>query len=225
MPFKYIDLKFHIRRGVVFLYMILILVVVTTVGVLQSRAFTAGKAWVDHTTNVIMSIQSVQITVLDAQTGTRGYVLTGDPSYLTPYRDAVKLLPRQLQGLRTLVADNPTQVARVDELQTTTSLLLDIYADVVEAREKRGEGEAVQIVLVRRSNDKMDRIRMVVLNMLNTERVLITRRLLHVDDSALVLSVSLAIIVIRDCFMLMMIVYSLKGAQDEKDKPARLPPL
>ena len=45
----------------------------------------------------------------DAETGQRGFVITGDEAYLEPYRGAVDALPGTLEDLRELTADNPNQ--------------------------------------------------------------------------------------------------------------------
>src|SRR5205823_641495 len=51
--------------------------------------------------------------VLDAETGSRGFLLTGDPRYLEPYDKSVSEIARDLQALRVSYADSPTQSAVV----------------------------------------------------------------------------------------------------------------
>ena len=65
--------------------------------------------WVRHTIRVLEQITLVQQRVSDAESGQRGYVLTGDPTYLQPYHDAIAALPQDLGDLRKLTADNPSQ--------------------------------------------------------------------------------------------------------------------
>ena len=55
----------------------------------------------------------------DAETGHRGYIITGDPEYLQPYRDAEAGLPESLANLRAMLAGQPGQspgLARVESL-------------------------------------------------------------------------------------------------------------
>src|SRR5690348_9577725 len=47
-----------------------------------------NDAWVDHTHQVISSLRKVQALVADAETGQRGYLITGDKLFLRPYNEA-----------------------------------------------------------------------------------------------------------------------------------------
>ena len=54
----------------------------------------------------------------DAESGERGFLLTGDESYLAPYNSAIAALPRGLKELKDLTSDNPRQQARCDRDQS-----------------------------------------------------------------------------------------------------------
>src|SRR5437868_2934869 len=47
--------------------------------------------------------------LIDAETGQRGFLLTGDATYLEPYHAATKNVDRLLAELRNSTADNPNQ--------------------------------------------------------------------------------------------------------------------
>ena len=72
---------------------------------------------VEHTWAVIGEIESTVSTLKDAETGQRGYLLTGRPSFLEPYRAAIETIPAHLSRLRALTADNPAQIARLREIE------------------------------------------------------------------------------------------------------------
>ena len=75
----------------------LALLVVGGVGVVAYRATTElvdGADWVTHTHKVKEALSNLLSAVKDAETGQRGFVLTGEPRYLEPYAAAI--------GLRTL---------------------------------------------------------------------------------------------------------------------------
>ncbi|RYF69402.1 MAG: histidine kinase, partial [Comamonadaceae bacterium] len=50
--------------------------------------------------------------ILDAETGQRGFLLTGEASYREPYDQALKKIEGDLAELRTLYADRPDESAR-----------------------------------------------------------------------------------------------------------------
>jgi signal transduction histidine kinase/CHASE3 domain sensor protein len=66
--------------------------------------------------------------LLDLETGARGYALTREDQFLTPWRSARSALPRQMERLRTLVADNPPQAARVAQIASGIDGYVDEYS-------------------------------------------------------------------------------------------------
>ena len=64
---------------------------------------------VDHARAVQEAIYDIQTTLADAETGRRGFVLTGEPSFLVPMEAAVSRAPEALRRLRELTKDNSAQ--------------------------------------------------------------------------------------------------------------------
>src|SRR5438105_475870 len=62
------------------------------------------------------SLNHVLQDVLDAETGSRGYLLTGDPRYLEPYNAAVAQIGKQLDSLRVIYTPNPDEYATLGAL-------------------------------------------------------------------------------------------------------------
>ena len=75
-----------------------------------------ARYWVAHTHAVIEATQDLFSAEQDAESGERGYLITGDPRYLGPYVRAAARIPRDKAELARLVADNPTQAARMKGL-------------------------------------------------------------------------------------------------------------
>ena len=72
---------------------------------------------VDHTNAVLRNLDGVLGAIVDAETGQRGYIITGDSSYLGPYHDGRVAADSYLVNLRKLVADDRPQRARLDSLE------------------------------------------------------------------------------------------------------------
>lgn len=72
---------------------------------------------VRHSSLVFRVVENVLSAVKDAETGHRGYQLTGDTSYLEPYHSSIQELPEMLRELDSLVQDNFLQTRYVDTLQ------------------------------------------------------------------------------------------------------------
>lgn len=81
---------------------------------LQNVFDTTGD--VAHTFAVKAGLEQLLGTLLDAETGERGFVITGAASYLEPYDRARSLLPSQFVEVRALIADKPDQRTDLDRL-------------------------------------------------------------------------------------------------------------
>jgi len=81
------------------------------------REVATSVQWVSHTHEVLAKLEQVFSTLKDAETGQRGYLLSGERTYLEPYAQAVTRLGPQLDQLRQLTLDNPTQTAHVLKLE------------------------------------------------------------------------------------------------------------
>ena len=94
--------------------------------------------WRQHTYLVIAEIRGLQGELLDAETGERGYLLTGGDAFLVPYYHAFAEVPRRIASLRTLTADNPRQQRRLAALAPAASALLDDLDRAVARRRAPG---------------------------------------------------------------------------------------
>jgi two-component sensor histidine kinase len=105
-----------------------------------------ADAQVLHTLGVKQQVESILTTMTTAESAQRGYAITRSAELLIPYTEAHTAIPQQLELLRKLVADNPPQVTRVDELTATIERRFAAMDDALQLlREKRG-AEAAQIL-------------------------------------------------------------------------------
>ncbi len=103
------------RLNVVIGATFLVLLGVVTLWVAQ--AYKARLDEVRHTVEVQRRVGMLLSTLLDAETGQRGYLVTGEESYLAPYRSARERLPQDTAALRSLIADNDEQAGALQRLQ------------------------------------------------------------------------------------------------------------
>jgi len=68
------------------------------------RQFQVVSTELDRTGQIQRQTDILLSTITDAETGQRGYLLTGDPIYLDPYKSALRDLPGELNTLATLPA-------------------------------------------------------------------------------------------------------------------------
>ena len=99
--------------------------------------------------------------ISDAETGQRGYLLTGDAAYLEPYRAAVPKLDQALGRLRELVVANGsgTMMDRASRLSTLIGGKLNELESTLALNEKGGRDAALQLVNTGLGRKTMDDIR------------------------------------------------------------------
>ncbi|MGA8355943.1 MAG: CHASE3 domain-containing protein, partial [Xanthobacteraceae bacterium] len=73
--------------------------------------------WVQHSLEVRAQLVRVLSLVQSAETGQRGYLLTGQDLYLEPYQMALGQLPDALQRTQDLASDNPEQIKNLTQLR------------------------------------------------------------------------------------------------------------
>ncbi len=88
------------------------------VGINEASFRQSNKALVDigGAQQVRLVLNELLQTVLDAETGQRGYLLTGETRYREPYDAAVKKIDGQLQALNRLYTEQPEQTQRLAAL-------------------------------------------------------------------------------------------------------------
>src|SRR5260370_11055791 len=123
---------------------------------------------VTRTQAVLTALNRTLVLLTDAETGQRGYILTGRARYLQPYQLAVQQIDPQLAALQQVTADNPVQQQRLPRLRSLVSAKRAELAQTIALRQAGQTAGAEQIVLSNRGIDLMDRIRALLATMTNT---------------------------------------------------------
>jgi methyl-accepting chemotaxis protein len=157
----------------------LALVVVGGVGIVAYRGTNElidSLDWVTHTHQVKESLTKVLSSLSDAETGQRGFILTGAERYLEPYQTALQDIDRHFQVVRELTADSPAQQKRLVTLQSLSAGKLAELAETIALRREHGEHAAVQVVLTDKGKNLMDEIRKLIGIMDDDESELLRQR-------------------------------------------------
>ncbi|WP_207456616.1 CHASE3 domain-containing protein [Azospirillum sp. SYSU D00513] len=93
-------------------------------GTMITGAFTWQKTsvmednagWTVHTYQVLGSMDMLLLSMVNQETGLRGYLISGGDAFLEPYRSGRAAFEKSFAEVKTLTSDNPAQQARLDEL-------------------------------------------------------------------------------------------------------------
>ncbi|ALF52138.1 hypothetical protein ACX27_03595 [Nostoc piscinale CENA21] len=140
----------------------------------QVNRLLSALQWVDHTDQVITQAYRTHNLLLDIQAGSRGYIITGKEYFLQPYQEAQSTIDAAFLELKNLVADNPPQVERVNQLQLQSQEWNRLISQTIEIRRRLGKVEPLVAFEVRQQ--KMDAMRQQISDFIATEEQLRNQR-------------------------------------------------
>ena len=107
--------------------------------------------------NVIAEADNLLSTLKDAETGQRGFIITGDEQYLAPYKAALAGFPKEMSKLR----NSKTFISpdKLNEIERLSGAKLDELERTIAARRADGFDTAVAIVRTNQGKETMDLLR------------------------------------------------------------------
>jgi PAS domain S-box-containing protein len=137
-----------------------------------------------HSQQVLNDLEDTLSTVKDAETGQRGYLLTGRPEYLAPYEQARDQLAMQLTDLATLTADQPFFRERVPRLHAAIDAKMQELAKTIALHDREGKDAALAEVLSDRGREAMSEVRSLTAEMIAEETRRVAARGVESEASA-----------------------------------------
>jgi CHASE3 domain sensor protein len=113
----------------------------------------------DRTTQAMVQAERLLSTLCDAETGQRGFLLTGDTAYLEPYHDAVARIDGEIDAMAALLAADPSSGTWLTGLRTLAGSMLDELAGTIALYHDQGLNAAVAIVRTHVGKRTMDALR------------------------------------------------------------------
>ena len=145
------------------------IVVGAVLGIFSTLGLYANDTRVTRTRDLQSALDTVLASVTDAETGERGFVITGDDAYLEPHRWGTAHAGEAIRALGPLIGDKAIQQQRLAQLRSEVDRKLQELERAVDVRRTKGFEAAVQIVRTNVGKTTMDRIRAIVNDMRREE--------------------------------------------------------
>ncbi|WP_237391657.1 CHASE3 domain-containing protein [Paenibacillus dendrobii] len=159
---------------------IFLLVVTNRVASLQHETDFVSE----HDIEVHDLANSVEKSLLDMETGQRGFAITGDVSYLDPYNKASEAWETNYSKLYSLLADNPAQQENLTDIRQNINKWIEIAGKPIIDLKKAGrDDEVMQFFKTDPGKSEMDSIRSKFNSFLSTEKALTNERVQNLSDS------------------------------------------
>lgn len=147
----------------------------------NAQQLSTREALVQHTQQMQTEMQTLLSTLDEAETGQRGYLLTGDATYLTTYTFARQTVSQDVAQVQRLTTD-PTQQQRLRALVPMINDKMTELQQTVQLAQQGQTAAALQIVRSKDGNDLMVQIRQIIGTMNATQTQLLEQRSLAAQD-------------------------------------------
>jgi signal transduction histidine kinase len=125
------------------------------------RTLATNGSLVAHSWQVVHQVERVLGSAVDAETGERGYLISGMESYLEPYTIARRELPAELAHLQSLTSDNPSQQAQIQDLRASLDRRLLVLQRAIDMRKAGGPDLSAPLLISGPGKLEMTHIRAV----------------------------------------------------------------
>ncbi|CAN5522990.1 response regulator [soil metagenome] len=143
----------------------------------QNTGFLSDDAaQVAHTHDVILALTVVESLMKDAETGQRGFLITGDEKYLEPFTLARAKINDQLDKVAGLTRGNRAQQERIVPIRSHAEAKFSELAETIQLRRTAGFDEARALVVSDRGKAEMDALRAKIGEMIVAEDALRAQR-------------------------------------------------
>ncbi|HXH99384.1 MAG TPA: response regulator [Sphingobacteriaceae bacterium] len=143
---------------------------------LSIKELQENSNWVVHTEEVLAKTQEIGLKITEAESSSRGYIITGQPAYLERYNINIRNIPFLIRDLEKLTNDNPKQVVRVDSLATYSVGKLVEMQRVLNAYNETSFEAAKSVLQTNKSKIYMDNINRTLSDMRKEEERLLSVR-------------------------------------------------
>lgn len=155
---------------------VVILLLISAVSFNGVQNLVANSGDVAHTHEVLDGLDAIIGDLKDAETGQRGFLITGAERYLEPYTAGLSSLQGHIDTVASLTSDNPKQQARIAEMQPWVDEKLAELDDTINLRRDEGFEAARTVVLTDAGKESADQIRVLISAMIEEEASLLVVR-------------------------------------------------
>jgi PAS domain S-box-containing protein len=164
------------KIGVAFALGLVLLAAVGGSAYVSMQHLLEANRWVVHTHEVQKKLDDVLAAHLDAETGQRGFIITGDDRYLEPYNAGIRRIQQDIDTLVSLTGDNASQQESLRQVRKLSDVKLAELRETIRLRRESGLKGALQVLLTDRGKKIMDDLRGVVVQMKAREQTLLDAR-------------------------------------------------
>jgi len=216
-------MKFILEKRITFFYLLLAaaLVSILLFFFYNSKKIKSASDLLEHTQEVIRVSDGVLLDILDLETGSRGYLLTGNDVFLSTYIREVTSITGNIASLTSLTQDNPNQQLRIISLRKVAEEKFILIKKLISGKKLNTLTEGHIVESVEKGRNLTEQIRRIILAVNAEEFSLLNKRKVEIiknnTNSELIFLV-LLVFIIFIFVLIFMIVKSQKIRNQELEE-------
>jgi PAS domain S-box-containing protein len=205
---KKISFKRTIFTG--FTAVIILIAVISILAFYYSERRISTSKLVSRTNSVLMEAEQTLSLVKDIESGSRGYIITGDSIYLEYFLIAKKAIAGHVKNLETLTKDNPVQQTRIDYLSVLIDRRINFSLECIRLKNEKNTAAVNKLMATRQGKYYTDEIRYLTAAIQQDENNLLTQRQRENDKSIAAFNRTFFIFLSSIFILLLAILFSIK---------------
>jgi CHASE3 domain sensor protein len=163
----------------------LVLLVISVAAYRTAESLIEDAQWVEHTQQVRRMIARLVADLSELESSQRGYVITGDASYLDKYAGAQATILATYEELQAATRDNSAQQQRLTAIKPLIEQRIAIASESIEVRRTGGLEAAAARVAIGKGRATGDEVRHAAEQIDETERLLLEQRRRQAEASTM----------------------------------------
>lgn len=170
-----ISLNIKNRWGYVIAFLLLLISYFLIFFIIKTLEKDANS--VSHSYAIINNLESIKAEITDAETGVRGYMITGDVGFLKPYNSGSKQVLRLYEELQIHTAANRLYKGKIDSLGRLIHNKLEYFSSLIARFQREGAVISDEMISIHGLNkDLMEGIREIIKDLKDNEQALMNVR-------------------------------------------------
>lgn len=153
------SLTFERKLPIVLTFVFLMLTIVGFFSFQTTVSIQDARKWQNHTREVLVKLDETLTLTLDIEAAMRGFVITGNDTYVEPTGRGTKQINQNIFQLKVLTGEDPTQTRELDNLEALVGQKVAAMQGVVDFRRREGFEASINNVVQQDDRALGDNIR------------------------------------------------------------------
>ena len=163
--FYNLDIRKKLMLG--FSIVLLVLVILSTIVFINFSNYVDANGWNLHTHNVLSDLDNIVTSMINMETGERGFAIAGDESFLEPYNKGKEDFETYFNDVKELTVDNPTQQENLKKIKELKESWQEVAEYSISLRREVVNGTKTMEDIIQNTTDArgkkyMDELRAIV---------------------------------------------------------------